>query len=110
MPYPHGHTDAVRSRIVQSAQRLFNQRGFAEVSIDRIMADAGLTRGGFYRYFSGKSELYAAAMDCFFTNPAWGNRWEGVEVDPARARSARRSCGLTCRASISRTSRIPVRW
>jgi len=84
MPYPHGHTDAVRSRIVQSAQRLFNQRGFAEVSIDRIMADAGLTRGGFYRYFSGKSELYAAAMDCFFTNPAWGNRWEGVEVDPAR--------------------------
>ena len=23
-------------------------------------------------------------MDCFFTNPECGNRWEGVEVDPSR--------------------------
>jgi AcrR family transcriptional regulator len=72
----------VRGRIVRSAQRLFNQFGFAEVSIDQIMADAGLTRGGFYRYFSAKSDLYAEAMDCFFTNPDWGSRWEGVTVDP----------------------------
>jgi TetR/AcrR family transcriptional repressor of nem operon len=48
------------------------------------MAGADLTRGGFYRYFGSKSDLYAEAMDCFFTNPACGNRWEGVQVDPAR--------------------------
>jgi len=84
MPYPYGHRDEIRSRIVRSAQRLFNVHGFDGVSIDQIMAGADLTRGGFYRYFASKSDLYAAAMDCFFTNPAWGNRWEGVEVDPAR--------------------------
>jgi AcrR family transcriptional regulator len=48
------------------------------------MAEARLTRGGFYRHFSSKSDLYAEAMDCFFTNPECGNRWEGVQVDPAK--------------------------
>ena len=84
MPYPVGHRDEIRSRIVRSAQRLFNVDGFDRVSIDQIMAGADLTRGGFYRYFASKSDLYAEAMDCFFTNPEWGNRWEGVQVDPAR--------------------------
>jgi AcrR family transcriptional regulator len=84
VPYPDGHRDQTRTRIVRSAQRLFNQRGFEAVSIDDIMAGADLTRGGFYRYFGSKSDLYAEAMDCFFTNPACGNRWEGVQVDPAR--------------------------
>lgn len=84
MPYPPGHRDEVRTRIVRGAQRLFNRQGFEAVSIDAIMAAAGLTRGGFYRYFSSKNDLYAEAMDCFFTNPECGNRWEGVTVDPSR--------------------------
>jgi hypothetical protein len=41
-------------------------------------------RGGFYRYFESKSDLYAEAMDCFFTNPECGNKWEGVQVDPGK--------------------------
>lgn len=84
MPYTPEHRAQTRTRIVRSAQRLFNQNGFQGVSIDRIMAEAKLTRGGFYRHFSSKSELYAEAMDCFFTNPECGNRWEGVEVDPSK--------------------------
>ena len=84
MPYPEGHREATKTRIVRSAQRLFNARGFEAVSIDQIMAAADLTRGVFYRYFASKSDLYADAMDCFFTNPECGNRWEGVEVDPAK--------------------------
>jgi TetR/AcrR family transcriptional regulator, transcriptional repressor for nem operon len=83
MPYAPEHRERTRTRIVRSAQRLFNRHGFQGVSIDRIMADAELTRGGFYRHFSSKSDLYAEAMDCFFTNPALGNRWEGVQVDCA---------------------------
>jgi AcrR family transcriptional regulator len=81
MPYTPEHRDRTRTKIIRSAQRLFNQHGFQGVSIDQIMAEAKLTRGGFYRHFSSKSDLYAEAMDCFFTNPECGNRWEGVEVD-----------------------------
>src|SRR4030081_3921611 len=41
------------------------------------MSDAGLTHGGFYRHFSGKDELYAAAVRQFLcrkTPAAWQRR------------------------------------
>jgi AcrR family transcriptional regulator len=83
MPYPAGHREQVRKKIVESARRLFNRSGFENVSVDSIMAHAGLTRGGFYSYFESKSDLYAEVLGCFFTDPNWKNRWEGVHVDLA---------------------------
>src|SRR3979490_239096 len=83
MPYPAGHRERVRKTIVESARRLFNRSGFESVSVDSIMADAGLTRGGFYSYFDSKSDLYAEVLGCFFTDPNWKSRWEGVHVDLA---------------------------
>jgi TetR/AcrR family transcriptional repressor of nem operon len=83
MAYPAGHREAVKGKIVQSARRLFNRHGFDNVSVDQIMAGAGLTRGGFYSYFESKSELYAEVLGCFFTDPEWKSCWEGVEVDLA---------------------------
>jgi len=83
MPYPAGHRERVREKIVDSARRLFNLNGFDGVSVDAIMAEAGLTRGAFYSYFNGKSELYAEVLGCFFTDPHFQSRWEGVEVDLA---------------------------
>ena len=47
------------------------------------MAGAGLTHGGFYSYFKSKDDLYAEALNCFFTDPDWKNCWEGVTVDLA---------------------------
>lgn len=65
MPYPAEHKARTRERIVESARRLFNRHGFEQVSIDQIMAGAGLTRGGFYHHFESKDELYAAAVASF---------------------------------------------
>lgn len=81
MPYPRGHRDEVKKKIIDSARRLFNQRGFESVSIAEIMQGAGLTHGGFYSYFESKSDLYAEVMNCFFTDPEWKACWEGVHVD-----------------------------
>src|ERR1700683_5061803 len=81
MPYPAGHSEEVERKIVDSARQLFNRHGFDNVSIDQIMAGAGLTRGGFYSYFETKSDLYAEVLGCFFTDPNFQSRWEGVEVD-----------------------------
>lgn len=63
MPYSAEHKQETRNRIVRNARKLFNRHGFAEVSIDQIMASAGLTRGGFYNHFQTKDELYVEAMD-----------------------------------------------
>jgi AcrR family transcriptional regulator len=86
MPYPAGHRERVRKTVVQSARRLFNRRGFENVSIDQIMAGAGLSRGVFYSYFKSKSDLYAEVLACFFTDPSWNNTWKGVEIDLHGAR------------------------
>src|SRR5271169_1470385 len=81
MPYPAGNRTEVKKKIVDSARRLFNARGFESVSLHQIMAGAGLTHGGFYSYFGSKSDLYAAVLGCFFTDPEWKSCWEGVHVD-----------------------------
>ena len=81
MPYPPGHHEETRAKIIRSARKLFNRLGFDRVSIDAIMADAGLTRGAFYSYFNTKSDLYAEVLECFFTDPSWNNSWKGVHID-----------------------------
>jgi TetR/AcrR family transcriptional repressor of nem operon len=88
MPYPPGHRDRVREQIIRSARKLFNRRGFENVTVNQIMASAGLTRGGFYSHFDSKADLYAEVLDCFFTNPTWANTWDGVDLDLKAARVA----------------------
>src|SRR5499427_6592698 len=65
MPYSPKQKRDTREKILESARRLFNRKGYAGVSIEEIMTDAGLTHGGFYRHFHGKDELYAAAVRQF---------------------------------------------
>src|SRR5215471_9979060 len=81
MAYPAGHRAEVRKRIIASARRLFNLRGFDNVSLKQIMAGANLTHGGFYSYFKSKSDLYSEVLGCFFTDPNSKNCWKGVHLD-----------------------------
>ena len=80
MPYSAKHKAETRARIVESARQMFNRHGFDAVSIDRIMASAGLTRGGFYNHFATKEELYSEAVASYARcNPA--ENWDGVDMD-----------------------------
>ena len=75
MPYRPDHKVETRRRIIESARRLFNRKGFTEVSIDEVMENAGLTRGGFYRHFMDKEELYAEAVRHFLRKEV-PERWQ----------------------------------
>lgn len=70
MPYSATHKRHTRQRILESARRLFNSKGFAQVSIGEVMENAGLTHGGFYRHFRDKDELYAEAVRWFLCEEA----------------------------------------
>ena len=70
MPYSATHKRHTRQRILESARRLFNSKGFAQVSIGEVMENAGLTHGGFYRHFKDKDELYAEAVRWFLCEEA----------------------------------------
>lgn len=50
-----------KSRILSTAARLLRERGVEGVSIADVMEAAGMTQGGFYRHFSSKNDLLAAA-------------------------------------------------
>lgn len=81
MPYSKEHKVQVRATIVEAARRLFNRHGFDNVTIDQLMAEAGLTRGGFYAHFSSKEEVFAAATASFLSGR--GAIWrEEAGVDP----------------------------
>ncbi|MFQ5626038.1 MAG: TetR/AcrR family transcriptional regulator [Methyloligellaceae bacterium] len=80
MPYSPEHKAQTRARIVVGARKLFNRRGFAEVSIDEIMGEAGLTRGGFYNHFRNKDELYAEAVGQILTCHSSGKS-DDVDID-----------------------------
>ena len=88
MSYSPKHKRETREKILESARRLFNRDGYSGVSIDEIMTEAGLTHGGFYRHFSGKDELYAAAVRQFLckkTPAAWQMRREPTAVTKSHA-------------------------
>ena len=65
MPYSADHKERTRARIVECARILFNRHGYDKVTIEMVMADAELTRGGFYHHFKSKEELFAAAVASF---------------------------------------------
>jgi AcrR family transcriptional regulator len=81
MPYPPGHKQRTRERVVECARILFNRHGFEGVTIDMVMDEAGLTRGGFYNHFKSKEELFAAAVSSFLMGR--GARWRAeAGIDP----------------------------
>jgi TetR/AcrR family transcriptional repressor of nem operon len=50
-----------RVTILDASARLFRERGIDGVSVADLMADAGLTHGGFYGHFDSKEALAAEA-------------------------------------------------
>lgn len=52
-----------KERILNVASRLFKKRGYSATGIDQIMAEAGLTAGGFYAHFKSKTDLLEQAIE-----------------------------------------------
>ena len=53
---------ASHRRIVAAAGRRFRAQGLNGAAVAAIMAEAGLTHGGFYAHFAGKEALIAATL------------------------------------------------
>lgn len=53
----------VRERVTRAAAHRFRGDGLAAVGVRQVMAEAGLTHGGFYRHFGSRDELVAAAVE-----------------------------------------------
>jgi TetR/AcrR family transcriptional repressor of nem operon len=69
-------TDKNRQLIEAASVHLFKERGLNGVSVADIMANAGLTHGGFYGHFESKDELAAIACERAFGESA--ARWKAL--------------------------------
>jgi len=54
---------SARERLLESAKRLFSQRGYYATSVEDIVASAGLSKGAFYFYFKSKEELFKSLVE-----------------------------------------------
>lgn len=61
MRYPKEHKSRTRQRIVEAAAKEFRAKGLDGVGVADLMAEAGLTHGGFYAHFASKDALIAEA-------------------------------------------------
>lgn len=63
MAHPKNRKQRTRQRILDAAARLFGAKGFDATSIEEVMLECGLTRGGFYAHFRSKGQLYLEAVN-----------------------------------------------
>lgn len=63
MRYTKGHKDNSHERILKAAAKKFRRRGIAATGITGVMAEAGLTNGGFYAHFSSKNDLVREGLE-----------------------------------------------
>ncbi len=72
--------EQTKARIIEQAAILFNQKGYAGVSISDIMQATGLKKGGIYNHFDGKDELAIAAFD-YAVNLVTKKVWNTVKQE-----------------------------
>ncbi|MFE2992500.1 TetR/AcrR family transcriptional regulator [Streptomyces sp. NPDC059262] len=84
-----GRTSEVRSRLLNTATRIFYAEGIHSVGVDRIISEAEVTRATLYRHFKGKEELilsYLQQADQGIREQVAATRGKGLPaVDTVRA-------------------------
>ena len=123
---------ATRAALVDAGRRLFGERGFADTSLDDVVADAGVTKGALYHHFRGKEDLFAAVYEEvqrevsdqvvteFLRPDAWEalhvgcDLWIDAHLDPAVQRIAMRDARAvlgweTVRAVETKFGAVPLR-
>ncbi len=51
-----------RSRILQAVDRVLDRHGFKGLTIEKVAAEAGMSKGGVLHYFASKDELIKASL------------------------------------------------
>lgn len=62
-----------RERLVRAASRLFYYEGVRAIGVERLIAEAGVTKATFYRHFAAKDDLvvaYLLTKDAYYKDVA----------------------------------------
>ena len=59
------YKELIRTRILESAHRVFSQKGYREATMDEIAEGLGLSKPALYRYYQSKEELFREIFKLF---------------------------------------------
>src|SRR5437667_11968485 len=59
------YKELIRTRILESAHRVFTQKGYREATMDEIAEGLGLSKPALYRYYASKEELFRQIFRLF---------------------------------------------
>ncbi len=68
MPISKQEKQKTRTKMLESARKLFLTQGYGAITVDQVMKDSKLTRGAFYGHFSSKAHLYSEAIKFAIAN------------------------------------------
>ncbi len=66
MRYDPGHKNETRDRVLKAAARSMRTDGPHKLGVAAVMAEAGLTHGGFYAHFPSRDALVIATVERLF--------------------------------------------
>lgn len=69
--------DRTRLELIEAAEREIHLHGYQAASLNKIIADAGVTKGALYYHFANKQSLGYAVLD-----EIWGPQMRAVWVEP----------------------------
>jgi TetR/AcrR family transcriptional regulator, transcriptional repressor for nem operon len=81
--------DQHREDVLNAASKLFLEHGINGVSVPAVMAEAGLTHGGFYGHFNSKEALVAEACERAFRDRR--SMYDSIEERNATDRKSART-------------------
>lgn len=85
MRYKPEHKAGIHQKIVDDASRRIRAEGLTGAAVSAVMRDAGLTHGGFYKYFGSKDELLIKSLRVAFGSIADGLAHAAEESKPGTA-------------------------
>jgi AcrR family transcriptional regulator len=68
-----------RERILEAAAKSFAASGYENTSFNRILSEAGISKGAAYYYFDDKADLYVTTLRHYM-----GELLAAIDFDPAR--------------------------
>lgn len=98
MDQPTDRGDARRQQLTESARRVFERDGYQATRVADIAADAGVSHGTFYSYFSNKQEAY------------WAVAREVSASYASEVRPPRKDRSMTPEQVIRRSNEGYLRW
>lgn len=92
---------SARSRILDAAERVLVRDGLGRLSVDAVLAEAEVSKGGFFHHFATRDHLLAAVTTRL-------SQHIGARIKATTAKH-RRSRGAALRAQINLAFRMPRR-